>query len=51
MFRSLFILLQIMFPRFNWLIAVVDKFWNEILRITPLTAVFFSFQVLTNYNS
>ena len=34
MFRSLFILLQIMFPRFNWLIditispiAVVDKFF------------------------
>ena len=33
MFRSFFILLQIMFPRFNWLIditispmAVVDKF-------------------------
>jgi len=40
MFRSLFILLQIMFPRFNWLIditispiAVVDKFFLHNIRL------------------
>ena len=49
MFRSLFILLQIMFPRFNWLIditispiAVVDKFFlhNKRLVLQLLVSLF-----------